>query len=276
VANDYQFTLSLAATDLLWEQLRLGTPPAMLELPSVGETMDDRARLREIVLADLTRRNLAARGQPHAEVAEAMATLMRFTHAIEGVVVAEDQPVLVYRGASNGRSAVLATKQEQLVVFEVFRPEELIEAVLGLIGNARPGPGRSLSYPDPDQPSAPTLRPAGGRHARHEWPGADEDEVGGVLQPVRVQATNYGLQQRSAQEILGQPRTRSGWCTALGPDRSGQEMTQQFSWFDTIDGRYLAHRRPGPDGQPWATCVPADAGRVRQQLAEIVRVVTGG
>jgi hypothetical protein len=91
---------------------------------------------------------------------------------------------------------------------------------------------------------------------------------------VRAPSSNYGLQQRSAQEILAKPRVRSGWCIVLGRGAGGREVSQQFAWFDTVDGRYLAHRRPGSDGQPWATCLPADAGRVRQQLVELVRTVT--
>ena len=50
---DDPIELSLAATDLLWEQLQLASFPALFELPSIGETTDDRARLREIVYLDL-------------------------------------------------------------------------------------------------------------------------------------------------------------------------------------------------------------------------------
>jgi hypothetical protein len=42
--------LSLAATDLLFEQLQLGAPPALFEIPSAGSTLEERAQLR----ADLT------------------------------------------------------------------------------------------------------------------------------------------------------------------------------------------------------------------------------
>jgi hypothetical protein len=39
-----------------------------------------------------------------------------------------------------------------------------------------------------------------------------------------------------------------------------------LSWFDTDEGRYIGHSRPGPDGQQWTTYTPADSGRIAQQL----------
>jgi hypothetical protein len=68
---------------------------------------------------------------------------------------------------------------------------------------------------------------------------------------------------------MNKPRTRSGWCTALGRNRSAPQLV----WFDTVDGRYVAHRRPGPDGLPWATCSPADRSRIGLLLAELVHSV---
>jgi hypothetical protein len=229
--------LSLAATDLLIEHFQLGSPPALFELPSVGATSAERARLRD----DLST----------PEGIEAMlTTLVRFGHAAEGVVAAES--TVVFRAATNGREAVLATKRDQRIRFEPCRPDGLVPAVLALIGNEKPGPGQSASYPDVD----PT------------------PEVDGILRPVRPPAGNYGAQRRSARDILGKPRTRSGWFTVLGRDRFGREVSAPpLVWFDTVDGRYLAHRRPGPDGQLWATCAPADTSRIARQIADLLATI---
>lgn len=233
VAHDYPFELSLAATDLLWEEYRLGAPPALFEVPSVGATTDDRARIREIVHRTLPERAV-----------EALTLLARFDLAVEGVIVSED-PVTAFRAATDGRTAVLAVKQDQTIEFTAHRPDGLVYAVLGLIGDAKPGPGRSVSYPDGAPP-----------------PPATEQ---GIMRPARPTAGSYGPQRRAAQDMLAKPRTKSGWFTVLGRGRSGQ-----LAWFDTADGRYIAHRRPGPDGQPWATCAPADRSRVGQLLGEMV------
>ncbi|HEX3648391.1 MAG TPA: ESX secretion-associated protein EspG [Pseudonocardiaceae bacterium] len=263
MAHDFTFTLSPAATDLLWEQLELGTPPALFDLPSVGETLEDRARLRAAVHCDLTERRLADGGRPDPDVADALTALVRFGHAIEGAVLA-DQPPRVFRAATNGRIAVLAARTDQKIEFATFRPDGLVRQVLALAGTARPGPGRSVSYPDPEPV------PATGRHARRAWP----DDSAGVLRAAGSPATGHGAERRAAESILRRPRTRSGWFTVLGRDRSGRVVpAPQLVWFDTVAGRYLAYRRPGPDGQPWTTCTPADATRIGHQLVELVNTV---
>ena len=224
--------LSPAATDLLFEQLQLGTPPALFEIPSVGSTLEERAQLRgDLIVPDC--------------VATALTTLVRFEHAIEGVVT---EPLVIFRAATNGRTAVLAVKRDQKIRITPCRPDGLVSAVSRLIGNRRPGPGHSVSYPDVD-PAPET----------------------GILRQIRPPAGNYGTQRRFAQHILAKPRTRSGWFTVLTRDRTGHEVSAPpLIWFDTTEGRYSAHRRPGPDGQPWATCTPADTSRIGQQIRALL------
>lgn len=261
MAHDFTFTLSLAATDLLWEQLELGTPPALFDLPSVGQTVDERARMRAAVHRDLAQRRLVDRDRPDPDVAAALTLLARFGHAIEGAVLRGDSP-LTFRAATNGRTAVLATRTDQAIEFGTFRPDGLVRRVLALAGTARPGPGRSVSYPEPV--------PATGRHARPAWP----DDSAGVLRAAGPPAAGHEAERRAAEHILRRPRTRSGWFTVLGRDRSGRVVpAPRLVWFDTVDGRYLACRRPGPDGQPWTTCTPADATRIGNQLVELVNTV---
>jgi hypothetical protein len=261
VAHDFTFALSLVATDLLWEQLDLGAPPALFELPSAGETLDERARIRAAVHRDLTSRRLLDRGRPDPDVTAALTVLSRFGHAVDGAVVSDEPPVL-FRAAADGRTAVLAGKEERTIRFGMFRPDGLVREVIALAGSARPGPGRSVSYPD-----------VAGRHARRTWPTEDED--GTILRPAQPPTTGHAAQRRTAEDILRRPRTRSGWFTVLGRDRSGRMTTApQLVWFDTDGGRYLAYRRPGPDGEPWTTCTPADPARIANQLTELVHTVT--
>jgi hypothetical protein len=55
--------------------------------------------------------------------------------------------------------------------------------------------------------------------------------------------------------------------TVYGRDRNGRQVTTPvLSWFDTDDGRYFGHSRPGPDGKQWTTYSPADTPRITQQL----------
>lgn len=258
--SEYSFSLSLAAIDLLWEQLRLGTPVRIFEVPSVGATAEDRARLRGIVLDDLASRDLAHRGRLVPEVEEALVTLGRFGQAIDvAAVLDRDDPSdkVLARVAGNGRTAVLARLRDQTVGFDVHHPDQLVPAAVRLIGDERPGPGRGVTFPE--QPAA---EPA--RTARHRAP---EEGFRGVFEPAGPERRGYELERRAARTMWERPRTRVGMFTAYGRDRQGRELVGPvLTWFDTEDGRYLGHTRPGPDGQEWTTYAPADSARIAQQL----------
>ncbi|HEX9336004.1 MAG TPA: ESX secretion-associated protein EspG [Pseudonocardiaceae bacterium] len=257
---EFAFSLSLAAVDLLWEQLRLGTPVRIFEVPSVGATIADRDRLRQFVLEDLATRDLAHRGRLAPEVEEAVAALSGFRHAIDVVAILDDDERLLARAATTGRTAVLARRQDQMISFDTFRPEGLVSEVVRLIGDEKPGPGQSVTFPETGT-APPPRRPA-------------EAGFSGVLQPVRPQQSGYELQRRAAQTIWERKRKRIGMFTVYGRDRLGRESTLPvLSWFDTEDGRYLGHCRPGPDGRQWTTYSPADSGRIAQQLVGMLETV---
>jgi hypothetical protein len=256
--SEFSFTLSLAAIDLLWEQLRLGTPVRIFEVPSVGATQQDRDRLRQIVFEDLTSRNLAYRGRLEPEVEEALVTLGRFQHAIDVVAILDDKERLLARVASNGRTAVLARLRDQTITFDTYRAEGMLAEAVRLIGDERPGPGRSVTFPEAD--------PEADRKAAMQRRRQDEG-FRGVFEQVRPQPGGYELARRAAQTMWDRPRKRIGMFTVYGRDRNGRElMTPVLSWFDTDDGRYFGHSRPGPDGQQWTTYSPADSARITQQL----------
>lgn len=256
--SEFSFTLSLAAVDLLWDQLGLGTPVRIFEVPSVGATAEDRERLRQIVLNDLTSRKLAYRGRLEPEVEEALVTLARFQYAIEVVAMLDRDSRLLARVASNGRIAVLARLRDQTISFDTFRAEALVPEAVRLIGDEKPGPGRSVTFPEPD--------PAAERKAALR--NRDDDAFSGVFDsPPQRQGGSHDLEIRAAQTMWDRPRKRIGMFTVYGRDRNGREVfTPVLSWFDTDEGRYFGHSRPGPDGRQWTTYSPADTSRITQQL----------
>ena len=253
------FSLSLAAMDLLWDQLQLGTPVRIFEVPSVGETMADRDRIRGIVLEDLAGRNLAYRGRLEPEVEEALVTLGRFRTAVEVVAMLEDKEKVLARFASNGRTAVSANLVDQSVRFETLRPESVLAEAVKLIGDEKPGPGRSVTFPE-TQPSPPRRR-------------RQDEGFSGVFDE-QPDVDNYQRERRAAQTMWERPRKRIGMFTVYGRDRAGRELPLPvLSWFDTDEGRYLGHLRPGPDGRRWTTYSPADTARITQQLAGMLNAV---
>jgi hypothetical protein len=261
--SEFSFSLSLAAMDLLWEQQRLGTPVRIFEIPSVGTTMRDRDRLREAVFNDLAARGLANRGRLSADVEEALTALGRFETAIDVVGLLDEHERLLARAATDGRVGVLARMHERSVAFDLFRPEGVLGEAVRLIGEEKPGPGRSVTYPEPD-PEAE--RRAALLRRRDEGGG-----FRGVFEPSRQPQGGYDLERRAAQSMWERRRKRIGMFTVYARDRYGRElMTPVLSWFDTDDGRYLGHSRPGPDGQRWTTYSPADTRRITQMLAGMI------
>lgn len=264
--SEFSFSLSLAAMDLLWEQLRLGTPVRIFEIPSVGATMSDRDRLRTVVWNDLTSRGLANRGRLSAEVEEALYALGRFQTAIDVVGLLADEERLLARSATDGRVGVLARLGDRSVTFDTFRPEGMLAEAVRLIGDEKPGPGRSVTYPEPD--------PEAERKAALQRRREDGGGFRGVFEPVRPQQGGYELERRAAQSMWERRRRRIGMFTVYARDRYGHEvLTPVLSWFDTDDGRYLGHIRPGPDGQQWTTYSPADSARIAQQLVGMLGAV---
>jgi hypothetical protein len=267
-SSEFAFSLSLAAIDLLWDELGLGTPVRIFEVPSVGATMEDRARLRTVVLDEMASRRLAYRGRPEPEVEEALALLSRFQQAIDVVAMLDRDDLsdrVMARAASNGRTAVLARLRDQTVTFDTYRPESLVAETVRLIGDERPGPGRSVTYPE----AAPEVRqPVTARHA------AADEGFRGVFEPVRPAQSGYDLERRAAKTMWERPRTRAGMFTVYGRDRLGRERSAPvLTWFDTEEGRYLGHTRTGPDGQQWTTYAPADVPRITQQLVGLLNSV---
>jgi hypothetical protein len=136
-----EFSLSLAAFDLAWEHLGQGATPYMLDVPSVGRTMNDRARLREVEFRDLASRGLVNRGRLVAEVEDALVLLSRFDWAIDGVVAGEEPTS--FRAAATDRSAVIARKDGELIHFTTDRPESLLDSVVSFVGDLKPGPDKT-------------------------------------------------------------------------------------------------------------------------------------
>ena len=255
--TEFSFSLSLTAFDILTDVLQLNSV-LIFEVPSVGETMDDRTLIRDVVLRDLASRNLAHRGRLEPEVEDALVTLSKYRHAIDGVAAMADESRLCYRVATDGRTAVLARKEDTEIRFEMLRPEGLVHAAMSLIGNVKPGPGQSMTYPEAaPQPPKPV--------ARHRQ---DRDEgFAGLRQENPAQNTGYELQRRAAGTITDKPRTQIGWFSIYGRDSMGRhQKAPEVTWFDTEDGRYMGYRRPGTDGRQWTTYSPADTPRIAQQV----------
>lgn len=138
------FTLSLAAVDVLWEQLRLGVLAYPFDIPSNGVTHEERAAIRAAVFEDLARRGLASDGQVEPGVAATCTTLARPDVSVSAIGLVADRELQALAGSARQR-AVLAVQRDQRLSFDLPTPSGLVGALLGLLPKIGAGIGQSVT-----------------------------------------------------------------------------------------------------------------------------------
>ncbi|GAB3503983.1 ESX secretion-associated protein EspG [Amycolatopsis cihanbeyliensis] len=247
----HSFSLSLAAVDILLEHCGLGAAPFPFQLPQIGTTKTQRAQVRDAVFRDLESRGLAHSGRLDEDAELALRTIVRAPVAITAAAQLADDKKLFARVSSDGRFAVLARQDENLLVFEETRPTGLVTAIVDLLPLTPAAAGQSVTVPRP----APSSQP------RRQAEDGGYDPFGGVSGP------RGGGQLRMVERIFEKPKKRLGQFTALVQGQDGRQAPLgPLAWFDTEDGRYLNTMHQAGDGQQWITYAPADNARIAQQL----------
>ena len=232
--------LSLAAVDVLWEDLRLGALPFPLRVRGFGDTLDERADIRAGVYAELERRGLTRRGRPEPSLESVLGLLARPEVSVDLVARLEpgDQPVSAV-GVAAGRRAVRAVQRGDAIELTEVRDTAVVAAVVELLPPNPPGPGRSVTLP------------AAALQAKR--PGEHRGEL------------------RQIGSIMERPVLRVGQLGAmLRDERGGLRRLPGVAWFDTDQGRYATTVRRGSDGVDWTTLSPVDNGRLVHRLSEML------
>ncbi|MGW5051020.1 ESX secretion-associated protein EspG [Actinokineospora sp. NPDC004072] len=231
------FTLSLAAVDVLAQLLGITCRHYPFEIPSVGQTAEDRTRIAKAVFAHLAQRGLLGPDGLDRRVERA---LRLAADANAGIAIAGSPTpgaLLRARAAARGDSGVLAVQDGQSVRFDLVGATGLARAMVALLPPAAAGPGQSVHITAP----------------------APEPEREGFARPVRPPRTAAQTHLRLATSILERPRTGFGFFTFSTGDTLG--------WIDTDAGRYLTLARPDRG----ATYAPADTARLTRQLDELIQ-----
>ena len=248
-------TLSVAAFDVLWDDLRLGAVPYPLDVPQHGATLDERARVRDAAHAELRRSGLHTSRGVDPELVAALGLLARPAVRVDALflpdLAAEPVPALV---AVRGGVAVRAVQRDGAVVLDRVRDTAVAAALVELLPAAPPGPGRSVTLP------ASAL-------------GGPRSDPGEVTSAVRS-GDRGSAQARELAAILAHPVVRTGQFGVTRLDERGRPAgTGGVSWFDTAAGRYLNAAAPGRGGEQWLTVTPADAGRIAHRVGEVLAAV---
>jgi hypothetical protein len=255
------FEISLVAADILGEQcgVDLHIPP--FELPYAGYTDTERGRLAQDVMRDLERRGLAHRGRLEPDVEDALVLLGRAPVSASMVLATRSgRGQAVARIASNGRLAVLAVQDGDVVRVAFARPTGVIGALVGLVRDRRPIKGGAVTFPVNDTAPSGTAGRALGR---------DDDHDGSLMHRARPTNDAYTQQRQLANAMAQRLRGRAGTVSVFARDRHGRErQVAMLVWHDTDAGRYMIYQTTASDGREWVSYAPADNARLAQQLGK--------
>ncbi|MFJ6675611.1 ESX secretion-associated protein EspG [Actinosynnema sp. NPDC091369] len=243
--------LSHLEFDLLWEDLGAGEPPYPLEVPSHGETMDERDALGSEVLRTLTEAGLAD-GEDVAPELEDLFTLLAHGEVSVDALVFRPHPWRVL-ATSRGRQGVLAVLNDREVALEPVT--DLTSAITRVIGDAPAGPGEQVRMPRPVFAAAMDAYAQSGHTA---------------LERTLAQAGITGRATRSITTLVDSPRKSTGQLAATGPGGRSRVL----SWTETAAGRYALTTEQSPDTE-WVHLSPADTPWLTRHLTALLTRARG-
>jgi len=249
--------LSLPAVDFLFEDLELGRPPQPFDVPSVGETMDERQRLREATYRVLERSGVVDAGRVNSQVEDMLVVLARAPVAIalSGDV---DGALVLARACTDGQDAVVAHQEGNAIVVRSVRPAAIIPELLSMLPDIPAGQGAEERMPMAGSSEEPRY-------------GQDDDEFDPMamarVRPSRA-SEGSGVLRLFARPRLGfgainaqvrkSRRGVSRWaqvCRLTWWDFDQENGSGPGRWYTTIDG-----------DPPYLTLHPGDSRRIASYL----------
>lgn len=241
--------LSLPAFEVLWEDLRAGSVPYPFEAGQHGETLDERARIRAAVHADLERRDLARRGRPEPDLEDALNLLARPDLRVVALCVPDVNQQKVVRASvvARGGYAVLVTQEDAGISLNLLQPNEIAASLANAMPSGRPGPGKLVTVPG--QAFEAQRQPEGFRQAVRTM---ENDDV------------------RLAKQMLTGPAIGNGhFLVQMGQGRTRRDFPP-VTWIDTQRGRYSnVETRKG-----WFTISPADNRGLARHLGQVLAMTS--
>lgn len=258
----YLARLSLPAVDVLLDDFGLGGAPQPFDIPVVGETVEERKRLREAIHRTMERGGSMRDGRLDSKIEDALVMLARapFVIAVTGDA---DGTTLLVRACSDGRDAVLARQDGNHLGIWLVRPTAVVTATVDVLPNIPGGRGSSLTMPMP--------HPGQRRSARDD--GEDYDPLAGARE-----RPSSSRPERAVARVFAQPRLGFGALTASirrtapGGEQRWHRLCQ-LTWWD-IDqengagaGRWFTTTEGDP---PQLSLHPGDNRRLAGYLQQLL------
>jgi hypothetical protein len=247
-------SLSHLEFDFIWEHLGLGEAPYPIDVRSFGETLEERAVLREQVRDSLRAKGLHDGEAVSPRLEELLTLSARGPFTVDGQLsVGEYVRVLA---ASRGTEGVLLAQTDEEIRVVPVRHGKVVPAVVALVPDEKPGPGGVARLP---------------RQAFDD--AIDEYQRSGYvgLERALTGAGVTGRDLRTAITLVESARHGGGQLAANSVDTVGRRTrTPVVNWFDTAAGRYLAHVEVTADRTEWLTIAPADTARIEHRLTNLI------
>jgi len=242
--------LSLPAFEVLWEDLRAGSIPYPFDVSQHGETLDERARIKAAVHADLERRNLARRGRPEPDLEDALNLLARPELRVIALCVPDMNQEKVVRASvvARGGYAVLVTQEDATITLNLVQPNEIATSLANAMPPGRPGPGKLVTVPGEAFENQP-------------------QQQQGFRQAVR---TTENDDVRLAKQMLTGPAIGNGHFVVKMEQGRTKRDFPPVTWIDTRQGRYSnVQTRNG-----WFTISPADNMGLARHLGQVLAMTS--
>ncbi|HEX7303002.1 ESX secretion-associated protein EspG [Lentzea sp.] len=245
-----EFLLSPREFDVLWHELRLGRVPYPLDVPSEGDTEQDRRVLRENTLDELRQRGLVGnqRLEDHLRLLD--------DHRVSVDAVAGLDRTVRALAASNGDRAVLAIIDDDRVGLLTIRETGIAREIVRVLPDGEPGPGTAVNVRVETLKEAVAIKEAEEQNTSDDLFGVAEDEGDDELNALQ----QAGLSPADAKQFgeLAANRVAGG---QFGVTRDQQRSGVVINWFDTHQGRYLMVNSDG-----WLSVSPTDNDRIATRI----------
>ncbi|MEV8440972.1 ESX secretion-associated protein EspG [Actinosynnema sp. NPDC051121] len=248
-----EFVLTPRELDVLWHHLDLGRLPYPLDVPSLGDTEEERKRLREEVLA--------AYGEPDPRLVALLRLLGNHEVAVDAVAHV-DRAVRAVAVSDGDRAALAVIDSGSIGVLEI-RPTALARSIVEVLPNGSAGPGSALSLRLETLNAAVALQ--------NEPQEDDDDPWGGGELDEREALQKAGLSREDATVVseLATSRVAGGqFGVTVGGGYRRERAGALITWFDTHQGRYLMVHEDG-----WLSLAPTDNDRIATRIASVLSTV---
>lgn len=248
-----EYLLSTREFEVLWQTLRLGRLPYPLDVPSEGDTEQERKALQERTLAGLRQRGLA----DDVRLEDLMRLLGDHEVSVDAVL-GLDRPVRALAAATSSEAVLAIIDGDQVGLAEI-RPTGLAREIVRVLPKGEAGPGSALSVRLETLQQAVALQEAEQEEESEDPWGAADDEM-----DDRQALQRAGLSAQDARQMdeLAANRVAGG---QFGVTHGRNRADVVINWFDTHQGRYLMVRSDG-----WLSLSPTDNDRIATRIATVL------